>query len=194
MAFDRSHAARGMRERGFTLVELAVTLVVLSIVLAVAVPNVRDMINRNRLTGAANEIVSALQTARIEAVRRNRRVGLCPSTDGTTCADGPWSRFIVYSVDVGDDVDTPAEVIRDVDLGHYRLTFTASSNVAVGDVVWFASDGYVRAGALDTRVGALSVCSTDVPVAENTRDVRFDMSRIHVEQRNGTAECSALQD
>ena len=45
------------RLAGFTLVELMVTLAVLAIIAGIAVPAFNDFVDRNRVTGAANEAV-----------------------------------------------------------------------------------------------------------------------------------------
>ena len=43
---------------GFTLIELLITIAVLAIVLAIAVPSFQGMINRNRLVAAYQEIMN----------------------------------------------------------------------------------------------------------------------------------------
>jgi type IV fimbrial biogenesis protein FimT len=58
------------KQTGFTLLELMATLAILAIVLAFAVPNVRDMIINNRLATQANEFLAALTVARGEAIKR----------------------------------------------------------------------------------------------------------------------------
>ncbi|MEB1220701.1 Tfp pilus assembly protein FimT/FimU [Xanthomonas campestris pv. campestris] len=73
---------------GFTLIELMVTVAVLAIVLAVAVPAFGTLIRSSRLTSNANEVVAALQLARSEAVRQNSLVAVCRSDNGSTCATG----------------------------------------------------------------------------------------------------------
>lgn len=65
------------RGRGFTLVELIVTLAVVGVLLAVAIPGFRQLIGSNRLTTGANEFVLAIVEARAEAIRRNTAVQIC---------------------------------------------------------------------------------------------------------------------
>lgn len=79
-------------KRGFTLIELMVTISVLAIVLAIAVPSFQDMVRRNRLTSETNNLVSALAIARSEAIKRGSVVTVCktsnPDTASPTCATG----------------------------------------------------------------------------------------------------------
>ncbi|MFU8819991.1 MAG: GspH/FimT family pseudopilin [Gammaproteobacteria bacterium] len=60
--------------RGFTLLELMVAIAVLAILATVGVPSFRDLIQNNRVTTQTNELVTALNFARAEAVKRGRTV------------------------------------------------------------------------------------------------------------------------
>ena len=75
--FGTAHPAARSSARGFTLIELLVTLAVAVVLIAVAVPSFTNIINSNRLTTAANDLVAAIQTARVEAVRRNSPTQVC---------------------------------------------------------------------------------------------------------------------
>lgn len=63
---------------GFTVVELMITVVMVGILLAAAVPSYRGIIQNNRLTTQANTFVSSLQYARSEAIKRRGTVSLRP--------------------------------------------------------------------------------------------------------------------
>lgn len=84
----------GARPRGFTLVELMVTLAVLVVVTAFAIPSFKNITLSNRLSTAADGIVAAIQTARMEAIKRNADAQFCSdsssnngtSTLGSACA------------------------------------------------------------------------------------------------------------
>lgn len=79
------------RYAGFTLIELLITLAVLGIALAFAIPSFQGVIRSNQLTTEANTLGSALQVARSEAVKRGEDVSL--SAGGATFAAG----FCVHS-------------------------------------------------------------------------------------------------
>lgn len=59
---------------GFSLVELMVTIVVLAIAIAIAVPNFSTMIQNTRIRTAAESVQNGIQTARAEAVKRNAMI------------------------------------------------------------------------------------------------------------------------
>lgn len=97
------------RSRGFTLIELMITLVLAAIILTLAVPGFQDIIRNNRAATQANELVTALGLARSEAVKRGARVSLCPSTDQASCIAGPdWSSgWIVFVDGAANDLAAP---------------------------------------------------------------------------------------
>ena len=66
------------RQSGFTLVELMVTLGVGAILVGLVVPNMRDFMRNNRLSGGVNDMLHSLQVARTEAIKRqNGNVVVC---------------------------------------------------------------------------------------------------------------------
>jgi type IV fimbrial biogenesis protein FimT len=65
------------RPRGFTMPELMITLAVAAVLTMIAVPSFSNMINSNRLTTAANAMIGAINTARMEAIKRNGSVQFC---------------------------------------------------------------------------------------------------------------------
>jgi len=67
---------------GFTLVEMMVTIAVLAILTAVAIPAYRAFILNSRMTAQANEFLTALSFARSEAIKRNANVTLSAKTGG----------------------------------------------------------------------------------------------------------------
>jgi prepilin-type N-terminal cleavage/methylation domain-containing protein len=69
--------------RGFSVVELMLTVAIAATILTIAVPVMTDVSDGSKLSGAAREIEREFQSARLKAVSVNRllRVRLnCPST------------------------------------------------------------------------------------------------------------------
>jgi type IV fimbrial biogenesis protein FimT len=96
----RPACGTGVRARGFTLIELMVTIVVLAILLSIAIPSFNDASLSSKLSGFANNLLASVQLARSEAIKSNTVVTLCASANGTTCAaSGGWQQgWIVRDV------------------------------------------------------------------------------------------------
>ena len=185
--------------RGLTLIELMMTIAIAAILLAVAAPSFQQAINANRLGSAANELASAINLARAEAGRQNRRAVLCRSADGSAC-DGTsslWRGWIVF-------VDTDADGVRDagepvIKSGTFieQLAVNSSANIAgVNERISFRADGTARgADNVTLLTGTLAVClATSLP-AENVRDLSLAFgSRTAVRRRNGGAACGTPPD
>ncbi|GAB1596402.1 hypothetical protein PAGU2638_20810 [Lysobacter sp. PAGU 2638] len=173
-----------------------VTLVILAIIVGIGVPKFRQLTTSNRMSAAANDVVAALQVARIEAVRQNGRTMLCPSTDGLTCSGTNWSHFIVFRLAPTVSTATPAsvvpasanDVVRDVNLPAVNLNIGGSPNVVSSNRIWFAADGYARVGSTANRAGTIGICTT-VITTTNTRDVIINTSGVAV-QRNTRPACA----
>ncbi len=73
--------------RAFTLVELMIVVALLAIVLTLAAPSFRDMIEMQRLRGTNAELVTDVQLARSEAASRGEVVAIAfnPNAAGGTC-------------------------------------------------------------------------------------------------------------
>lgn len=101
-------------QRGFTLLELMLTLAIAAIVLVVGVPGMREFLWQSSLTTNINSLASALNVARSEAVARGRTVSVCRSNNPTsatpscTTAAGSWATgWVVF---VNRDSDSPAAI------------------------------------------------------------------------------------
>ena len=91
------------RERGFTLIELMITLAVFAALLAVMVPSYSDMTLGSKLRSQANDLVAGAVLARSEAIKRNQAVRMCVSADGASCIAGGWEQGWVVFHDADDD-------------------------------------------------------------------------------------------
>lgn len=90
--------------RGFTLIELMVTIAVLAIAIAIAVPSFTSVIQSNRTTSLNQEMLGAIQLARSEAVKRRKDVIICRTENQSVCANGTnWAAGWLVR-EVGGDV------------------------------------------------------------------------------------------
>ena len=74
-------------DRGFTLIEVMITIAVFVILVSVAVPGFQSLVQNHRATSTANELTTTFHYARTEAVRRGLPVSVCPQ-DASDWAQG----------------------------------------------------------------------------------------------------------
>ena len=79
--YRNSTQLSGCRQRGFTLLELMVTVTVLGVLLGLAVPSFTAAMRNNRIVSQNNEFIGALNYARSEAIRRSST----DASDKPTC-------------------------------------------------------------------------------------------------------------
>lgn len=74
------------RSIGFTLVEMMMTLAIVAVLGAIALPGFGNLLGGLRQRSAVDDLQTALNQARIAAVSRGRHVVVCPTLDGVDCA------------------------------------------------------------------------------------------------------------
>ena len=83
-------------QRGFTLIEMMTVVSLIALIAALAAPDLRAFMVRNKVAGVGNEFAAALQQARALAVSRNSCVSLCAASSNNCCpahrvTSGPMS-------------------------------------------------------------------------------------------------------
>jgi type IV fimbrial biogenesis protein FimT len=105
MAVTYSYALSS-RAAGFSIFELMIVVLLISILLALATPSFREFTRSNQVTSTNNDLVTALNLARSEALRRSTGVTVCSSTNGKSCGSAAdWgSGWIVFEDAAGTGV------------------------------------------------------------------------------------------
>ena len=160
-----------------------ITIAVAGLLLAVAIPSFRTMTVNSRLTSQVNDLVSALNLARSEAITRNGTISLCrvdtaAATACTTSTGVTWANWIVRT--------SGGTVIRRGTFENYGSTIIVRSTLT-NETVTFTSDGLARTngGALLTNQ-QLTVCGTKLST-NNVKTVALGQgSRISVKTDPGT--------
>ena len=168
-------------ERGFTLIELMVTLSVAGILLSMAVPAFSSFVQNDRDVGQINSLAGSFNYARSEAVKRNSPSGIivCPSTDGQTCGGTAWSGgWIVLNLNTA---DPPPLVLQAVPALTGSTTLGA---VGAAAGITFLSSGLVSA--------PLSIGVCDIRGANYARDVEVNATgRVASSQTPGKSVAGA---
>ncbi len=152
-------------QQGFTLVELIVTLLVLAILVGVAIPSFRHMSAANNLTTTANSIVTALNTARMEAIKRSAEVQFCSNdsglndndTLGTACGTDTASVYVLTRDNAGNI--SAEKLLQGVAIADSGLQLAANVTPVRYDAMGLAH----QVGSSKPYTGVIAdICSDDI--------------------------------
>ena len=117
------------QQRGFTFLELMITLTVAAILSTLAFPSFVTMTKNNRLTTQANDFILALNLTRSEAVKRGTSATITAKTGGWT---NGWTVAHATAGDLrkGDALQDSMNLTNDN--GNLVITYS-SSGTAAGD-------------------------------------------------------------
>ncbi len=149
----------GHRQRGVTVIELLIVIVITAVLLALATPNLRTLLQRNVLLGQANEISGALALARSEAVSRGSLAGMCLSSSATQCTAG--TDFVLVFIDANRDGTFDGDPLRQLRTAD-RVTISSDATSFFFDAAGF----FVLERNPDAR-GAGDYAPNDIEVCDD---------------------------
>jgi len=195
------------KHSGFTLIELMITLAIVAILLTVGVPSLKTFMQKNRLIASTNELLSALHVARSEAIKLNKRVTVCESSNGTSCTNpgtGDWrDGWIVLADANGDGIGTGAictNTTTDCLLrshGQISDSLLSISGVYTGggaiSAFTFTSRGLPKDIAGASQAGTFSICIFDsFNTVTDSRAVILSLSgRVRASDETTVINCPA---
>jgi len=130
--------------RGFTLIELMITVSVAMVLLVVAVPSLRALLQNNRVGGQANELYTSLNLARSEALKTQRNVYVT-ALNGATASNefGPgWKVWVDGPSGTAGTQHVSEPTLAQVDALQNGSTVDATANMTQ---LFFAPDGTASA-------------------------------------------------
>jgi type IV fimbrial biogenesis protein FimT len=149
--------------KGFTLVELMITLTVASILVGIMVPNMRDFIRNNRLSGGVNDMLHSLQVARTEAIKRqNGNVAWCGTANPTAsdaaiaCDYANFNGWFVFQDTNGNWQHDNGEPVIE---RHGLLDPTVTVKTDANDrIVSFSPSGFANPAGVRVPVATIVIC------------------------------------
>ncbi len=131
---------------GFTLIELMITVILISVILGIGVPSFKELIRNSRLSTATNEFISSMYLARSEAVKRRTDI-LVTATDSSNSANEWGYNGWTISVEDGGETLKTVRAVQDDSI-------TIDSNNDVAEFTYSADGSVDNADTLD-------ICATE---------------------------------
>ena len=137
------------KNSGFTLMEVMVVIAIIGITAAIAIPNVISYLPKHRLNGGARDVYSAMQYARLKAVKEKTPVSIIFNigTDSFTVFDDSNGNG---TIDGGDTVLKTGNMPPDVNMTN-ETEFT-------GLVTWCGFNS--RGLPVQSKIGRVELQST----------------------------------
>jgi type IV fimbrial biogenesis protein FimT len=197
-------------QSGFSMIELMITIALLAVLLMLAQPSFESLLNGNRLTSIANELLATTQTARMESFRLGRQAVVCKSSNADTAAPtcdttaGDWTGWIAFVDDGGGTAANATngsfnagETLLRVGTVSGTVVVTPSPAISATQRITFRSDGmsYTTATGSALLAGTLSTCMPTTNPAQNQRRLSIvSGSRISISRNTGGGACAAPPD
>ncbi len=173
------HSLRMERTRGFTLIELVVTMAIAAVLMMVAVPSFVNFQRNSQLTSLTNSLVASIYAARGEAMKTGFNAFVVPTANGSDWTTG-WIVFVDNNGDgsfsAADDTLVQTQPALE---GYFTASGTGSSGQTPAYIM-FSSSGYSKTKSGSSfgtgGFGALtmSIARSDAPasaVYEETRRI-----------------------
>jgi type IV fimbrial biogenesis protein FimT len=158
---------------GFSLLELMLVITVAAVILGLGIPNMRQFMLNNRMSAAANDVLTAVHTARAESVKRHAQVVMCFSADPTanvpSCNGAGAEGWVIFVDDKNPDVVDATDNNGVADASEPVLTRHTALPTSIGvsskpagnkGYVAFNSAGFARQTALGTSLSGMVLCDS----------------------------------
>lgn len=172
------------RNKGFTLVELMVTIALLAILLGLAAPAFSEMIRNSQVRTVADGIQTGLRTAQAESVRKSRQMVFFLTNDPPSQGAKPainGSNWVIFSLPhVGEEKPdgTPAAPAY-IQGGSTKSDRAAGVAITGTSAVCFSSNGRISNNAATGITGATCngiAQNYDVSTASATKKLRVQLA------------------
>ncbi|MBJ6138651.1 GspH/FimT family pseudopilin [Marinobacter litoralis] len=136
---------------GFTLVELLVAIVIISVIANYTVPSLGSLLNSARRQSAVSDMIALINFARNTAIMEQRTITMCPLDQTNRCSNN-WNNTpitVFRDSDADRVLSSTNDVVRIKELtkggtwkastanrSYFRFFATGQASYAIGNMVW----------------------------------------------------------
>ena len=178
-----------LNARGFTLIELMVTLTIAAALAAVAVPSVQSFLRNNELSAASTALLTGINTARSEAMKSGRNTMVVPVNNGSDWSQG-WVVFVDNNRDQSYTSASDTVVSQQRPLTSYFSVGGNGTATGTTPYILFDPSGYVKDKSNNWRALTLNVQRNDFTGADQLEQTR----RIMIARTGRARICKPVSD
>lgn len=140
---------------GFTLVELMIVIVLISVIASYAIPSMGSLVDNSRRYSAVSDMVTLINLARHTAIMDQQTVTLCPLDVSNKCTDS-WNTLpitVFYDPNADRVLAHEGDIVRVSNLAkggswdansanrpYFRFFSSGMASYAIGNMVWCPGD------------------------------------------------------
>jgi type IV fimbrial biogenesis protein FimT len=158
-------------QKGFNLVELLVGIAILAILLVMAAPSFYGLIQNDFSITLSNNMITSLNYARSEAIKRGSNVSVCASSDTsfTSCGTNWANGWIVFLNPTGSNAISTATVLRTQSVDRTGATITTAPSMSIAT---YTSNGF----ATNTTSNVTMTIKTSGCTADYGRSIAISLT------------------
>ena len=169
--------------RGFTIVELMITLLMLGVLAALAVPSFRDMIEKTKVRTATESLVEVFRVARLTAVQERTSVTLCPLGADSSCNGTNWDNGVLVLKHLPNDTE---EVIQKLKFDDSLYIWKNNLDTYTGDNIVINFNGWAPA-----EMSSIFICTEQGNIRNGYRVVISMAGKIRTEPLSSADQCGS---